>query len=202
MPARSLRGARGLPSVIVLRAIVAGAYFGAEVYLPYLLTSQYLLSPALAGLALTGAGITWGVASWLQGRLGGGLSSLRSIRLGMIGVAVAVAAVFATSLLSLPAWVAIAGWAMGGAGMGISAPRLSVLMLGYSTQENRGFNSSALTIADAVGSGITLAILGIVFGVLQTASPKTAFSATFLIVLVLAGIAIVVCRRVVARKPA
>ena len=199
LPAGSLLGGRGLPSVILLRAIIAGAYFGAEVYLPYLLTTQFHLTPALAGLSLTGAGIAWGGASVVQGRAGNTLGARSAVRLGIAGVAIAIVASLVTSLFVLPAWVAIGGWAIGGAGMGTLVPRLSVLMLSYSNTTNQGFNSAGLSIADAVGPGIALAVAGILFESTHLGG-TAAFSGVFLLVLVVSLLAFVLSGRVVARE--
>lgn len=49
VPAGTLRAARGLPSVIATRGLVSGAFLGAEVYLPYLLTERYAFSPPPRG---------------------------------------------------------------------------------------------------------------------------------------------------------
>jgi MFS family permease len=195
LPGGTLRGVRGLPSVILLRAVISGSYFGAEVYLPYLLTTQFHLSPALAGLSLTGAGIAWGGASVLQGRAGNTLGARAAIRIGIAGVAIAILASLATAALGFPVWVAIVGWAVGGAGMGTLVPRLSVLMLGYSSESNQGFNSASLSIADAVGPGIALALAGILFGFVG-AGGTAAFSAVFVFVLVVALSGLVLSGRV------
>ena len=37
LPPRTLRSGRGLPSVVLMRGLIAGALFGAEIYVPYLL---------------------------------------------------------------------------------------------------------------------------------------------------------------------
>ena len=42
-------------------------------------------------------------------------------------------------------------------------PRLTVLTLAYSTPQNQGFNSSALSISDAVGSAVVIATAGLAF---------------------------------------
>ena len=84
----------GCRRVIVTRGLVAGAFFGAEVYLPYLLTERYAFSPTTAGIALTFAGMAWAGTSWLQGRLGerlphrSGRASVGSllVRRGVVGV--------------------------------------------------------------------------------------------------------------------
>ncbi len=91
MPAGTLRAARGLPATVLLRLIVAGAFFGSEIYLPYLFIERYEFSPSLAGAVLTGAGVSWAVASWLQGRLGDRVSNTQAVQIGAGLLAVALA---------------------------------------------------------------------------------------------------------------
>ncbi|SDZ52996.1 MFS transporter [Herbiconiux ginsengi] len=185
VPRRTLLGARGLPTVVLLRMLLAGGYFSAEVYLPYFLTGGFGLSPALAGLALTVAGVAWGASSWLQGQFSDRLTTRTSLRIGTVLVCAAVSVVLATALLGLPASVAIAGWAVSGAGMGLCYPRLSVLVLEYSAPGNQGFNSAALNIADAAGPAMALSLAGILFqavagpGAAATAGGAGAFAAVF-----------------------
>jgi MFS family permease len=188
LPRGTLRAVRGLPSVVLMRAIIAGALFGSEVYIPYLLVGEYGFEPAWAGLALTASAITWWAASELQGRVGERLGSTRIAVYGCIGLAVATASATATALWHLPPAVLIVGWAFAGAGMGLIYPRLSVLTLRYSTPQNQGFNSSALSIFDAVGSSSTTAVMGILF----TALPAVlGFPAVFGLALVLSLFAFV-----------
>ncbi|BCW50056.1 hypothetical protein StoSoilB13_23980 [Arthrobacter sp. StoSoilB13] len=70
VPRGTLVARRGLPSVILTRGLASAAFFGAEVYLPYLLTEQYAFTPTFAGLTLTGAALAWAGASALQGPVG------------------------------------------------------------------------------------------------------------------------------------
>lgn len=165
LPARTLRVGRGLPSVIVTRAVVAATFFAAEVYVPLLLVTEYGMSAALAGLALTAAGLSWAAASWAQGRFDG-LTSRATAWLGPLGLSVAVASLLATALLHLHPAVVVVGWAFAGAGMGFLYPRLGVLTLQYSSLDDQGFNSSALSIADSIGSAVSLAVTAIVFAAL------------------------------------
>lgn len=165
MPPRTLRAARGLPSVVLLRALVAGTFFAAEVYIPLLLVTRYGLSAALAGLALTAAGLSWAAASWVQGRFPA-ISNLLTARLGPAGLSVALLGLLGTVLLGWTPVVVVVAWAFAGAGMGFIYPRLGVLTLEYSTKRNQGFNSSALSIADSTGSAIALAGTAILFSAL------------------------------------
>ncbi|MDX6742471.1 MFS transporter [Actinocorallia sp. A-T 12471] len=163
LPRGTLVARGGLPAVILTRGLVSAAFFGGDVYLPYLLTERYGFAPALAGLSLTVGGLTWAGASAVQGRLGERMTHQAGVRIGSALVFGSLAAVLAAEALTLPAAAAIAAWGVGGAGMGLMYPRLSTLTLSLSSPAERGFNSSALAIADSLGGALALALGGLLF---------------------------------------
>ena len=179
LPPGTLSGRRGLPVVMTIRGLVSGAFLSTEVYLPALLTGEYRLSPVLAGLALSCAGITWALASWLQGRYATVLSDAGSMLLGSVLLLIAIAASAATSALLLPPAVAIAGWAVAGAGMGTLVPRQSGRVLRLSAPEQQGFNSSALLIADSIGAALALAATAVVFVAFAPLGGTATYTASF-----------------------
>ena len=132
-------------------------------YLPYLLMDRYALTPAVAGLALTGGAIFWSLGSAVQGRMGESLGNERAMLIGSVLGVTAIVLVLATAAWHWPAFVAIAAWGLGGAGMGLVYPRQNVHMIKLSTTANQGFNSSALAIADSMGSALALAAAGLIF---------------------------------------
>ena len=189
LPRGALSARRGLPSVILLRGLVGAAFFGAEVYLPYLLIDEYDYSPALAGLALTVGALAWAAASWLQGRLTVQLTHPMSTTIGSSLVLVGIVFALATALFHLNPAVAIAGWVVGGGGMGLMYPRISVMTLAMSTTANQGFNSSALSISDSLGAALALAITGVV-------SVTLGFPGVFAFTAAIAVYAIIIAPRV------
>lgn len=189
LPRGTLRATRGLPSVVLMRGLIAGALFGAEIYVPYLLIDHYGFSPTWAGLGLTAAAIAWAVAADVQGRFGDRIGNARITVLGTVLLVSAIAIAGATALLTLAPAVLIAGWALAGGGMGLMYPRLTVLTLAYSTPQNQGFNSSALSISDSVGAATAIAAMGLVFTAL--AGTDAAFPAVFAIAAGLAALALV-----------
>jgi MFS family permease len=189
LPRGTLRAGRGLPSVVLMRGLIAGALFGAEIYVPYLLIDHYGFSPTWAGLGLTAAALAWAAAADVQGRFGDRLGNARITVLGSTLLVAALVTAAATALLQLPAAVVIAGWALAGGGMGLMYPRLTVLTLAYSTPQNQGFNSSALSISDAVGSATSIAVMGLVFTAL--AGSDAGFPAVFAIGVAFAAAALV-----------
>ncbi|WP_296195656.1 MFS transporter [uncultured Microbacterium sp.] len=162
LPRGTLRVGRGLPSVVLMRGMIAGALFGAEVYVPYVLIESYGFSPVWAGLGLTAAALAWAGAADVSGRYGDRLGNRRIAALGVAGLVIATAGVGLFAFAGAPAWTIIVIWAFAGIGMGLMYPRLTVLTLAYSTPTDQGFNSAALSIFDSLGATVTIAVMGIV----------------------------------------
>lgn len=198
MPRGTLTARRGLPSVILTRGLASAAFFGAEVYLPYLLVERYAFAPTFAGLTLTGGAIAWAAASAIQGRLGTRLEHRRAVRIGSALVLGAVVLALVTTVLAWPASVAIGGWIFAGGGMGLMYPRLSVMTLALSTKDTEGFNSSAMSISDSLGGALALAGTGIVFAAFATATPSASFAGVFALTAVIGVAAVAVAPRVAA----
>jgi MFS family permease len=198
VPRGTLTARRGLPSVILVRGLASAAFFGAEVYLPYLLTERYAFTPTFAGLTLTGAALAWAGASAIQGRLGARLADDLAVRIGAALVLVAVISTLVTAAFALPAAVAIGGWILAGAGMGLMYPRLSVMTLALSSDENQGFNSAAMSISDSLGGALSLALTGLVFAAFTT----NPFAGVFALTAVIAVVGVVIAPRVAARAGA
>lgn len=163
---RTLR--RGLPAVIATRGLLAATFFCAEAYLVYVLQEHWDLSPGRAGIALTCVGVVWATSSQVQARLGDRVSHTRAMVVGTVlvltGLAVLAALVLAHDVGARPSAVLpAAAYVLAGAGMGFAYPRTGVAMLEASTDRDRGFNSSALTVADSLGAALALSVAGAAF---------------------------------------
>jgi len=189
LPEGTLRARRGLPSVVLMRGLIAGALFGAEIYVPYLLIADYGFSSTWAGLGLTAAALLWAAGAEVQGRYGDRLGNTRITLIGTAQLTAATLLAAATAALALPPAVVIAGWALAGGGMGLMYPRLTVLTLAYSTPGDQGFNSSALSISDSVGASAAIAAIGLTFVALT--GTGAAFTVVFLVAAVLSLLALV-----------
>ena len=194
VPRGTLRARRGLPSVILVRGLAAAAFFGAQVYLPYLLTDRYAFSPTLAGLSLTGGALAWSGAATVQGRMAARLSSVTAVRIGTTLVMSGIVLAAATAAFRWDALVIIVSWIVAGTGMGLMSPRSSALTLSMSTPEDQGFNSAAMTVADSFGSALALAITGTLFAAIATVVDP--FTAVFILAGAIAVMAVAVAPRV------
>jgi len=188
LPAGTLRAARGLPTVIALRGLAAGAFYAAEVLVPLMLNVQRGLPVWQAGLALTGSAIAWSFGSWLQGRRTWNRRIVLRLGTALIGVGTALVALSLHP--AVPVVVCFAAWAVSGFGIGMVYPTLSVLVLELSPPQERGANSSALQVGESVFSVVTVAVTGALLTALGRG--EAAYVACFgLVVLItLAGTAI------------
>ena len=194
LPAGTLRAGRGLPSVVLLRGLLAATFFAAEVHVPYLLQERHDYSPALAGLALTVGSLGWAAASHVQGRMGERLDDPGAMRAGTWLLLAGVGGQLAVAGLHLPGWVAPVLWVAAGAGMGLAFPRVSSFVLAVSAEHERGSNSAAMAIGDAVGGAVTIAVAGLAFNAVGGQS-WTAFTAVFALATATAALAVAVARR-------
>jgi MFS family permease len=163
LPRGTLVVRRGLPATVLLRGAIAATFFATEVYLPYMLNAKYLLPPWASGLILTVGAVSWAGGSAVQGRIDERMSHATVARIGACLLAVGIATQFLTAFFTLSLFVAAAGWFVAGAGMGLLFPRISTLVLGYSTPRDQGFNSAAMSITDATGGATAIAFAGLLF---------------------------------------
>lgn len=184
VPAGTLSSRAGLPSVILMRGLLAGAFFAAEAYIPKLLIDRFDFSPTTAGLALTLAALTWSLGSFVQGSRGDRIGNTRIVTISITLLLVGDGVLLAVAATETLPWLVILGWGVAGGGMGFLYPRLTVLTLAYSTSADEGFNSAALSITDSSGSAITIAVAGLAFLTLHaTGAGFTAVFAVSILVL-------------------
>jgi MFS family permease len=163
LPAGTLRAARGLPTVILLRGLIAATFASAEAFLPLLLTQHFGWSLTQAGIALSAGAVTWSIGSALQARVTRP-ERRRLLLPGGFGLTVlGLLVVIAPLGIALPSGLVFAGWATVGLGIGLSFPMLSVLLLKLSPPESQGSNTSALQLSDALTSSAALAGAGLLF---------------------------------------
>jgi MFS family permease len=187
LPAGTLTGRRGLPAVVATRGLLSAGFFCAEAYVVYLLQDRWALTVGQAGIALTLVGVVWAASSQVQSRLGTRITHERAMQVGTAVVLIGIVGLVLTVALrvaggDLPAVLPVAAYVLAGAGMGFAYPRTGVAMLAESTDRDRGFNSSALSIADSLGAALALSVTGVAF-----AAAERAGADPFLVVYALAA---------------
>ncbi|MET9327289.1 MFS transporter [Tsukamurella sp. NPDC003166] len=188
LPAGTLLARSGIPRLVLTNLLLAGTFFAAEIYVPLYLVHVDAMSPFAAGSVMTGAALLWAGAAQVQARIpASGPVRRRLPLLGAALVLASVAGVTACFAADAPWPVIFVAWAIGGLGMGLTYPTLSVLVLGASAADEQGTNSSALKLADSVGTALAIACAGAVFAQVL-AWGHTGFAVTMLVPLA-AGVA-------------
>jgi MFS family permease len=197
LPRGTLTARPGLPTVVASRALIGGAFAGMEAYLPLTLSTVHGYSPAAAGLPLTVTALGWSAASAVQGRYPDWSREVL-LRTGFALVACGLVVFAFVSQPWFPGWLAFVGCVIGGSGMGIAMPSISLLLFRFSAEHERGFSTSAMQLGDWVGSALTVGFGGVLLGLLASArhpSPAVAVLGACLAAIALLGV------RLTGRRP-
>ena len=190
LPHGTLRLERGLPTLVALRGIFAGAFFGASTFVPLMLVEERGLATTWASASLTGGALTWAVGAWYQGRPQLRFPRTQLVTFGLLLVAVGILIVAASVSPAVPVWTAALGWVVTGLGMGLGVTSLSVLVLCLSPFGEQGANSAAMQVSEAIGSIVLIGLGSAIFAELHQAAARDA-EAFLLIFLVMAVVAFI-----------
>lgn len=166
LPKGTLLARRGLPVTILARGLLAGTFFTVEGFVPLTLTVVHGYSPLEAGIPLTLSALGWAGASLWASRHPE-IERHTLVRAGFLFVATGIGAVTLIAPEWGPAFLTPVLLAIAGVGMGLATSSVGVLMMAASPEEDRGFNSAALQIADMLFSATMIGLGGVV--VLATA---------------------------------
>jgi MFS family permease len=198
LPAGSLRFARGLPTVVMMRGLLGGAFFAGEVFVPLALRTIRDVSTTQSGLTLTIGAVAWAVGSQIQGRLYGRVPRSLLVQVGAGLVAVCLATLPLCLLPGLPFWVAAFSWFAGATGMGLCFGAIGTLTLELSEPADQGANVAALQVCDSVGAVVLVGFAGAIYATALglDAVSATTFTTIWLIMAVIAAVGVVLAGRI------
>ena len=154
LPAGTFSARRGLPDVILCRGLLTFTFFGADAYVTLTITTVRHHSPALAGVAVTGATLAWTAGAWVQARLNNRVEARRLIGSGLTVIVIGLAALALVLLPAVPVYTGLAAWTVAGFGMGLAYAPISLLMLREAPEGREGWASASLTLADVLGTAL------------------------------------------------
>jgi MFS family permease len=180
-PAGTLRAERGLPAAVLLRGVLTFTFFCADAYVPLALQAGRGLSPAVAGIALTGATLSWTAGAWVQARQIGRLGATRLVRSGFLVVVVGVASFAIVLSPAVPVVLGLLAWTVAGFGMGLAYAPISLTVLRDAPPGGEGAATSGLQLSDVLGTALGTGVGGalIALGVRSGADPRAGLLACF-----------------------
>lgn len=202
MPPGFLKLRRGLPMVIMVRALLPGAFFGAEVFVPLMLVEQRGIPLILAGAVLTCGAVGWSIGAWLQSQSWIKITRDTLITIGTICVTGGLVLVAITAMVTWiwPGIVAI-GWMIGGFGMGLGIASTSVSAMSLSPDGEQGRTASSLQVGDSLAAAMFAGISGAIFATLHASGDLSlTFGAVMSTMVIVGLLAIGASRRMAVRS--
>jgi len=160
LPAGTIRARTGLPATILSRGLLTFAFFGADAYVTLTITTVRHHSPALAGVAVTGATLGWTAGAWVQARMSERWPGRRLVRTGLSVVLAGIAVMALVLLPGVPVAVGIVAWTVGGFGMGLAYAPISLMMLREAPPGREGWASASLNLTDVLGTAVGIGVGG------------------------------------------
>ncbi len=188
MPPGFFRFRPGLAPVITVRGLMAGAFFGAEAFVPLMLVEQRRLPLVVAGSTLTVGALGWTIGSWIQSRRRLPLRRDQIIVLGAAALVAGVAGVTVVTWLELWVGLVAVAWVFAGLGMGLATASTAVATMALSGTGEQGRNASSLQFGEAFGGGLFIGVGGSVFAVLRVGSGATLTFASVLATMTVVGV--------------
>ena len=159
-PAGTLRLSRGYPAAVLLRGVLTFAFFCVDANVTLMLQEVRGWSALAAGVALSGATVSWSIGSWYQSRHSIRLGPERFVRIGFPVVALGMAGTALSLVPSIPAWVGIPFFALAGLGMGLAYSQFAIIVLRDAPPGNQGTVTAAVSLSDALGTALGTGIAG------------------------------------------
>jgi MFS family permease len=154
LPAGTFTAQPGLPAVILCRGLLTFTFFGADAYVTLTITTIRHHTPALAGVAVSGATLAWTGGAWLQSRMNGRWEARRLVGCGLVIIVAGLAAMALVLLPATPVYVGLAAWTTAGFGIGLAYSPISLLMLREAPPGREGWASASLSLADVLGTAL------------------------------------------------
>ncbi|CAB4323115.1 MAG: MFS transporter [Actinobacteria bacterium] len=200
-PEGTLRARPGLAATVLVRGLLGFAFFAADAYVPFAITTVRGLSATIGGLALTTATFTWTIASWLQARWVDRTGPRRLIVAGLLVIAGGSLSMLAVLVPAIPAWIGLGSWAIAGFGIGLAYAPLSLVTLAVAPKGEEGRATAGLQLSDMLGTALGTGVAGAVLTIAVRTfdSERVGLLAVFLISAAVALLGARLAHRVPAR---
>ena len=179
LPRGTARLARGVPTVIAVRLLIAAAFTAVGGVIPLMLVQTHGASTAQAGISLSVTGTLWALGSWLSStnRVQRGTSAPSRVRLGSALIALGSIGPILLSLSVIGLVPGLLGWAVAALGMGIVSPTISTQLLSLAPASEHGRVSAAQGLAVSTGVAAQTALVGAVVAIRGADTDGATFAA-------------------------
>lgn len=197
VPAGTWLMRHGLPSVMLSRALLAGAFYAGISYVPLLVVLLHDRSLLVAGALVAIGSVGWAIGAWWQGRAHLATARERLVLTGGILLAGGWAGIAVVTALHLPWWLQGPPLVLCGLGMGIGATTTTILALALVGPEEHGETSSGIQISDVLGGVLGIAAVTAAFATWHSpGQDRWLFTAIFAVLAAVAAIVVPAAQRI------
>ncbi|MCW2539148.1 MAG: transporter [Frankiales bacterium] len=191
VPTGTFRFGRGVPAVVAFRGVLGGTFVGMESTVPLTLTLVHGYSPTVSGLPLILSALSWAAGSQVQTRTPPERRPVL-VRAGLACIAGAGVGMSIATLVGRLGVLSFFVWPLAGLGAGLALTTVSVTLLDFTTDADRGSDSAALQLADSTASALSTAFAGALVAIAAsgTLSYPVALAVVFTTMAAIAGLAI------------
>ncbi len=189
---------RGISGVVGARMFSAGAFFGAQSFLPLMLTEARGLEAVITGVTLTVGSVGWMLGALLQSQSWLSWRRDQMIIVGVAGIALGVA-VLAVASFFPQSWLGLVmiAWIIAGFGMGLQNPSTSLAVMQLSDEAELGRNTSSLQVGESLGSSLFTGLAGAWFAHFHlTASQPFTFGGLMAMMVIVGLVAVLLAYRI------
>ena len=151
IPAGTFRAVPGPPASAASAFLLSVGFLAMDAFLTLMLTDVRDLSLGFAGLAITGASITWAVGSAWQSGQADRMPLSRLLSIGTASTMVGQVLVASALWVQVPLWIAYVGWAFVGLGMGIAFPTIPLAVMRMAKPGRESGELSSVLLMDVLG---------------------------------------------------
>ncbi len=204
LPPGALRAAPGLPAAVVTLLLLNVALVGVDAFIP-LQMAEVRGQPIWVGsITLTAISLSWTAGSWLQARFAPTGRRRSLVRAGLAATTLGTVGMAAVMSPTVPPLLAPLIWGIGGLGIGLAFSTLSLIVLETASPGQEGEASSALQLANVLGSAFGAGIGGAFVATIggPGGSLSTALLVQYLAMAAILGLALLVAGRLPRRREA
>jgi MFS family permease len=202
MPAGTFRVATGLPAAVVVGFLLNIGIFGADSYVPLMLTGVRGLSVLQAGILVTLGTVAWCAGTWVQVRIVERVSAATLVLVSS-GVLTAAVAGTALGLIGLPLPLVYVSWCIAGLSTGVAFPTALLAAMEATTSGREHTAMAARFIGGrlgiALGAGLGGASVAVATG--AGASLAAGLAGCFAVAVVAGAMTMAASLRLPRRRP-
>ena len=164
-PVDMLRAGKGLSAALSLKLVLVFSFFGAEAFIPLVLTDHYHYSAVAAGMVLTTGALFWTLATWIYDKVAVIFDDKKLLIMGsfFIGLGVFLLWLFLSVLQWAP--MSYVAWSVAAFGMGLVYPMTMNLAMANTESGQEGKTSTAAGVVDALGFSLAAGIGGAILNI-------------------------------------